>query len=215
MVDKAQKQLDFEFNDCSLIYPCADMQWLQYSMKETEAKQSQEVVPKLWDIRKLDLGRFDRDTLEDIFYGVHNLWVPTQMLGIENPAEIVANYLACGVLKRYNSHKNNESIPRGSFSGLVKYMNSIAYSYPIFLRKHREFRTRFPATPGKQEERLAGLSGEVKRKFCASFWRNYNPSTREEPENPQAFYDPMTQSGYVNFVYQHLKRRFEREHAEQ
>ncbi len=210
-----QKQLDFEFNDNSLTYPCADMQWLQYSPIEVETQKPQVVVSKLWDIRKLDLERFDGDTLEDIFYGVHNLWVPTQMLDIENPAEIIANYLACGILKRNNAHKNNDGIPRGSFSELVKYMNNIAYSYPIFLRKYREFRTRFPATPGKQEERLAGLDGEVKRKFCASFWRNYTPSRREEPNNPEAFHDPMNQRGYVNFVYRHLRRRFEREHAEQ
>lgn len=215
MATETYKQLAFEsegINDNLPIYPCIDMQWLNYFKKGIETQQPQLVIPNIWGLRKEDLEHFDRSTLEDIFYGTRNLWVPTEMLDLENPSEIAANYLAAGVLKRYNAHKHNPNLPVGSFSMLVKFMNSVAYSSLVFRRNSRLFKTRFPITSRQQETRLADLSGEVKRNFCASFWRDYKASTREEPYDSEAFYDPDSWKSYVNMIHKHFKRRFEREH---
>ena len=169
-------------------------------------------VPKNWDLRKMDLTHFNKNTLEDIYYGTWNLWVPTEMLDIVNPAEFVGNCLAAGILKRYNGHKANEQIPKGSFSELVKYMNRVAYSNPVFAANSRNFKRRFSANPGDQEKRLGDLSGEVKRDFCRSFWRDYRASKDEQPNDPDAFYDPISRQGYIDRIYSHFKRRYEKEH---
>jgi len=210
-------------------YPCADViasvpyfpqrdsdSYKPVQDEVIEVPKPSLVVPKVpgnWDLRKKDLINFSRSTLEDVFYGIHNLWVPTQMLDLENPDEIIANYLAAGVLKRYNGHKVNDNIPKGSFSELIKYMNRVAYSNPVFAANSHNFKRRFSANPGEQVERLAGLSGEVKRQFCRSFYRSYIASDKEEPKNYEAFYDPSFRHGYMDRIYQHFKGRFEREHT--
>lgn len=217
MATETYKQLALGFDETAedlSTYPCANMQWLHYSKTGIEPQKPQLVIPKIWGLRKNDLEHFDKSTLEDMFYGTRNLWVPTEMLDLENPVEIIANYLAAGVLKRYNNHKNNENIPKGSFSELVKYMNSVAYSNPVFRGNFRLFKLRFPATTGQQESRLACLPGEIKRKFCSSFWRDYNPSDQEQPDIG-AYRDPESRNSYINLIYQHFKTRFEREHPKQ
>lgn len=170
-------------------------------------------VPRLWGVQKQHLKRLNKDTLENIFYGSWNLWVPGDMLDLENPFEILANYLAAGILKRYDGHLGREDIPRGHFSDLVKFMNEIAYGYRNFTRALQSFRSsnRFSVNPGDQERRLDSLDGQIKRQFCASFFRKYRASKREEPENPDSFYDPNNKDNYVDRIYEHLAGRFGRE----
>jgi len=171
------------------------------------------VVPKYWDLRKMDLSHFSKYTLEDIYYGTWNLSIPTEMLDVQNPSEFIGNCLAAGLLKRYNSHRSNESIPRGSFSGLVKYMNKIAYSNPIFARNSHYFKRRFSALPGEQEKRLEDLPGNVKREFYASFAKPYRASKDEQPEDPYAFKDPHSRQGYIDGIFSYFQRRFESGHS--
>jgi hypothetical protein len=169
-------------------------------------------VPNKWGLQKRYLDAFGFDNLEDIYCGTHNLWVPGEMLNLENPTEILANYLAAGKLKRCNRHLEDD-VPRDSFSKLIKFMNVHAYSRPSFIRIINGFKdtNRFPVKPGYQEKRLKSLSGEVKRQFCASFFNESKPSQREERSNPDAFYDPRTKSGYVDRIWAHIGRRFERQ----
>lgn len=170
-------------------------------------------VPKNWDIRKKDIknlnrGGFSLSPLESIYYGIHNLFVPNEMMDLENPSEIFANYLGAGVLKRNNFHLSNDNIPGKSFSDLVKYINNVAYGNIIFAKFSHELENRFPTTSGFQEKRLSHLSGDVKRRFCKSFVSKYNPSNREEPNNPGAFLDPLKWNQYIEGIYRYFSRRF-------
>lgn len=193
-----------------LSYPCRDVRTdaermiiEEYGSKALEEQEKlRVVVPKNWGIRKVDFQKLSKNTLEQIYYGAGNLWVPTEMLDLEHPEEIVANYLGAGALKRYNAHLSNEQIPKRSFSELVKFMNRAAYDGFIDFAKqsHSYKRREFPIA--EQSNRLALLSREVKGKFCASFWKGY-----KSPE-----YDPRTRNGYVDAIYRHFENRFKREH---
>ncbi len=185
-----------------------------YSLLKREGREPGKlIVPKNWDIRKNDIsllkiGGISLSPLEDVYYGIHNLFVPSEILDLENPSEIIANYLGAGILKKHNAQLVNGDIPKGSFSDLVQYMNSVAYNNPIFAKYSHESKNRFPATSGFQKKRLSHLTGDVKRRFCKSFFSKYRASNREEPNNPEAFLDPLNWNKYVEGIYQHFKRRF-------
>jgi len=176
-------------------------------------------VPLNWGIRKKDIeslrkGSHSNSPIENLFYGSRNLRIPTEIMDLSNPSEILGLYISTGALKKYNSHKSNDQIPRDSFSTLVNFMNQIAYSNPIFPGASQDFERTFSKNPGDQKRRLAEISGESKRLFCRSFWSNYLPSLREEPTHPEAFVDPQNWDSYVNFTWQGIKRSYGRAHWE-
>lgn len=148
--------------------------------------------------------------LEDVFYGMHNVNVPSEMLYVENGNEIIANLLATGRLKRFNGHLKNGNIPR-DFLNLIAYMNRVAFDDKSFRRTSPSFGKRFESSNGKQGGRLELLDPEVGEAFVESFFRRYVPSSREEPENGDAFYDPNSDASskktYAQRIYRFLKRK--------
>ncbi|MBR9704931.1 hypothetical protein GOV12_05955 [Candidatus Pacearchaeota archaeon] len=172
------------------------------------------VVPRNWGIQRKFLERLDCVTLDDIHYGKENLRVPTQMLDLENPFEILANYLATGFLKPCNRHQKDD-VPRKHFSDVVKFMNRYSYGNGVFTKSYQTFKdsNRFPVESGYQEKRLSSLSGEDKRRFCASFFKNTIPSIREEPDNPRAFFVPRTRNQKIDNIMGYFSGRFQRERA--
>lgn len=171
-------------------------------------------VPKNWGIQKKDLqklkaGGISYSPIQGMFVGIHNLYVPDVMLDVENPAEILAQYYAAGILKQSNQHINNESIPRTSFSELAKYLNQVAYSNPVFAKHSHSLKRRFSVNPGDLQERLSGLDGSVKRDFFRSFFGYYNASDFEVGPRYQKFHDPRNPNKYVEQIYDYFSRRFE------
>ena len=168
-----------------------------------------ERVPKVWDVRVKDLESLSYSDLKKIFYGIHNLDVPNEILDLENPAEILAKYFAADHLKRDNYHRRL-AIP-AEFLGLIRYLNKSARGSFGVRGLMRDCKTRFDLVDSPEEERLYGLDEEIKRSFVESFFEDYRPSNGEEPDNPEAFYDPNIdvedKRVYARRIYQFLKQK--------
>ncbi|MFH1444864.1 MAG: hypothetical protein ABIF08_00035 [Nanoarchaeota archaeon] len=167
------------------------------------------VVPNLWGIRKTpDLYSLNYDALENLFYGLFNIEIPSDMADLMNPDEIISKYVGSGFLKRYNGHISS-SLPT-EFSGLVRSVDREGYSH--IARMANKCKKRFSSNPGDQIKRLEALDTYIKDAFIESFFSEYRPSNREQPENTQAFLDPnidgRSKSVYVNAVYNVLTGRW-------
>jgi len=164
-------------------------------------------------ITKTGLNKESYDVLENIFYGINNLDIPLKMLGIENPAEILANYFAAGRLKKRNAHFRILDIVMPDFFRLINYINQYSYGNGKFVSLANNFRKYFDDSPGKQRRRLGLLEQNVRDKFIESFFTPYRPSNREEPFT-YAFYDPNCDGRdkgiYAKRIYEELKSLSER-----
>ena len=192
---------------------------MQKSLFETEVRSSDKLIIEAglenlgknhavsFGITKTGLNKGRYDVLENIFYGMHNLEIPLEILEIENPAEILANYFSAGELKRRDAHLNILNIPR-DFFGLVNYINWNSYHNTGFAGLAHEFKKYFDNSPGKQRKRLGLLEQSVRDRFADSFFTKYRPSNREEPFN-YAFYDPncdgKSKGIYADRIYKDLK----------
>ena len=169
-------------------------------------------VPKVWGIRKADLGEMLYRDLEDVFYGLHNLAMPNAMANVLNPDEILVKYVAAYRMKRGDRHLRT-GFPKRDFVEVVRAMDDEGYSQISYMTKG--CKKRFSCNPLGQLKRLEALSDNVRGAFVDAFFEKYNPSSRQEPENPQAFYDPncdgASERVYVNRIYDILKARQERE----
>ena len=169
-------------------------------------------MPKVWGIRKADLGEMLYRDLEDVFYGLHNLAMPNAMANVLNPDEILVKYLAAYRLKRGDRHLKTD-FPKRDFVEVVRVMDDEGYSQIGYMAKG--CKKRFSYKPLEQLKRLKALSDNVQGAFVDAFFEKYNPSNRQEPENPQAFYDPncdgASERVYINRIYEILKARQERE----
>jgi hypothetical protein len=208
-----------------LSYPCADMRLYaeeriiqEYGRSYLNPVPRRKKVQRNWDIHKGDIELLNRGSivtcpLEDIFYGINNLFCPTDMLDVMNKGEIFAVYLGTGITKRNNRHLQGD-LPREHFSDLIKYLNNAAFQNPIFRKTFNDYKKQFTKEKGYalEQTRLSELDPKVKERFFRSFFSGYRPSNREEPDNPESFYDPMSRSIYVNRIYNHFIRRFEKEH---
>lgn len=168
-----------------------------------------ENVPELWGLRKADLGKLDYGSLEDVFYGLHNLAISVEMLDVENPDEILSQYLAAGFLKRQNRHKQMNV---AGILGLVRDMNEESYSRGDFRVMANNCKRRFKSRT--QADRLHSLSIGDATVFVDSFLRDYRPSDREEPSNYNAFHDPnlggANKRAYVNAIYKFLEGKWQK-----
>jgi len=171
----------------------------------SQSEESSGQIPKAFGITKKGLKNASYPVLENIFYGMYNLKIPGEMLKIENPAEILANYYSSGILKRYDAHLNQSQKIPNDFLDLVKYLNKTAWGDLDFAKVSHEFKKRFDSSPGMQRKRLEGLSSIVKTEFVNSFFSPYLPSKREQPNNPKAFYDPNSNGTdkkvYADIIY--------------
>ena len=114
-------------------------------------------------VTKTSLNKGSYNVLEHIFYGMHNLEIPLEILSIENPAEILANYFAAGSLKRGNAHLNILNIPHDFFK-LVNYINTNSYNNIGFASLAHKFKKSscFDSSPGRQRKRFDILEQNVK-----------------------------------------------------
>lgn len=157
-------------------------------------------------VTQTGLKKASYDILENIFYGMHNLEIPLEILSIENPAEILSKYLAAGGLKRGNAHRH-PSVPRDFFK-LIRYMDRYSYNkMESFAHKFKKSSC-FNSSPGEQIERLEFLEESVMEGFVNSFLANYRPSNIEYPFDSDAFYDPncdgRSKGIYANLIYDKL-----------
>ncbi len=160
--------------------------------------------------------------LEDMFYGMHNIQIPDRMVYIQNGYETAAQFFAAGNLKRWDRSNMARNLPR-EFSGLVSSLNGFAFKFPSIrnLRKTLLSSANHEAGPGKLRKRLEVLSlvfPEEAERVVESFHAPYRPSIREQPTNPNAFYDPNVDGNdkgiYARAVYDCLQRAFNRANAE-
>jgi len=173
--------------------------------------------PKLWGIRKKDLSQLSYDSLENIFYGIPNLTIPTEMLDVLNPEEILAEYYGAGTLKRDNLHRPNGTLldQFQEFYSLVRKMDSLAYHYKekSFLTMVVGSKKRFSSKPNEQKRRLGSLDEGIRHAFVQSFSEPYVPSKREQPSLPDAFYDPnidgRNKQLYVDEIYRKIRLLWE------
>ena len=174
-----------------------------------EDSEREEAVPTIVGEKKPDktgrisqksLMSFPVSTLENIFYGIHNLLIPQEMKGVLTPYEILAKYFSAGSLKRHNGHKN-AGLPV-EFVHLVRFMDEYTKG-----KVGGNFSRHFSPSGG-QYERLSELDGEVQNAFVESFHSDYVPSLRETIFG--RFSDPnvdgIARKPYALRIYEFLKR---------
>ena len=162
-----------------------------------------------FDILKKNLEDLPFDLQLSLFYGIHNLKIDPQILGVINPSEIVAKYIGARHLKKRNAHLvQNE---RGEFV-----TPTVILDFPQLIRKldgmgyqalrgtTKDWKKPFGTNPGQQVQRLGCIDDAVKSSLMASFFR---------PENESVYHMKSygkDQSLYVRDVYNYLKRQQEK-----
>ena len=169
-------------------------------------------VPKNWGITKSQLNGLGYDTLEQIFYGIHNLDISSEMMDVLNPPEILSKYYGAGVVKRGGSHETRFQGKR--FEEIYKELDRLAYGQPDFLTMSRRYKkNRFETTPGSQTKRLMELNPEVRDAFVESILEPYIPSTRESKSHGK-FNDPnidgRSKTIYVNTIFKIIETLYEK-----
>jgi hypothetical protein len=164
------------------------------------------VVPKNWDIRRKDLGVLSYDDLRYAFYGMHNLGVPSEIFDLENPDEIIANYIGAAILKRGDRSKVVE--PEG-FLDLVGEINKAAYQGSL-KRLRQGCNKRFPNQPGSLKTRLGQVPYQAVRRFADSFNRPYVLSSGESSSGE--YHDPnidgRSKDLYVRALWDHFQKKY-------
>ena len=185
---------------------------MQPSLFEKELLTDSKFIPNLavaFGITKTGLKEGDYSVLENIFYGINNLKIPLGMLGLQNPAEILAEFFAAGGLKRGDRHLTL-GIPQ-NFLKLVNYINWYSYNNKKFASLAYEFKKYFDDSPGKQRKRLLLLEENVGDRFVGMFFFKYRFSNKDNPYDFE-FYDPNWEWGardkgiYIDRIYEELKR---------
>lgn len=163
------------------------------------------IAPKNWGVSAKTLNGLRFSQLETLFYGIHNLTVPRDMLNLMTGIEVVSKFYSAGSLKRYNSHLVEKSdLPR-DFLGLVKKMD-IESNYRLRGLPIR-FWKGFPESYSDLSEKFSDLSEDNRQAFVDSFFSEYVPSLREAPLQPNAFYDPNC-DGHNKMIYARAVNNF-------
>jgi hypothetical protein len=175
---------------------------------EMQESPKQEGIPMNFGIRRKDLSVLGYKTLEHIFYGIHNIDIPYEMLEAMNPDEILAKYYSAGRTKRNNYHLR-EPQPE-DFVTLTREMDRNAY--PAIGVMARDAKKRLPHKDGEQRARLDSLPENVKQAFVESFFSGYVPSIRESMYHPDAFYDRNidghSREVYVTDIYRFFEHKW-------
>jgi hypothetical protein len=133
--------------------------------------------------------------LETIFRGIRNLRIPIEMLRLQNPAEILAEFFAAGHLKWLDKYPSlNPNIPRNFFeliNGINKYSDKNGFAC-----LKNNFEEYFDIEQGI---RLALLKQSMREGFVESFLADY-----EEPlYNPNC--DGRDKEIYAQWIHRELK----------
>ena len=153
-------------------------------------------------------------TLEDVFYGLHNIAVPGEMAGLMNPDEILA--LLCAVPGAKRDKASFSRLKGKALTEIVAELNRKAYARPEILAvrdlSRRDGRLVFSDSPGSERSRLSLLPEDVSKAFLDSFREDYRPSKRESGAYGQ-FYDPNiggdSRSVMWNATWRRLLRDYE------
>jgi len=158
---------------------------------------------KINKLRKKDLQQLSYPVLENIFYGFHNILIPQEMADIMNPDEAISKIHASRPFKKYNQHL---TLPT-DFLELISLMDRT--SYPLIGNMAKQCKKPFSNKRGDQIARLSTLDSETQKLFLDSFFAEYRSSNKEQPDNPNAFYDPnidgRSKTVYINALYNFLK----------
>ena len=150
-------------------------------------------------------------TLQSTFYGTWNLDIPTEMLDIFNPDEIIARTSAAADLKRRNKHLEG-NMPTDCY-GLINLLDKSGYKYAGRLRS--VCKRPYSRKKGELKKAIEGLDASVQQAFVDSFYRPYRPSNTEAPTNPKAFADPnidgRSKRVYAERIYLHFESKWVRE----
>lgn len=159
-------------------------------------------------VTKTGLKEGDYSVLENIFYGINNLKIPLEILGLQNPAEILSEFFAAGGLKRGDRHLTL-GIPQ-NFLKLVNYINWYSYNNKKFASLAHNFKKCFDDSPGKQKERLELLEENAGDRFVGMFFNKYRFSNKDKKFNYD-FYDPnwewdaRNKGIYADIIYKEFK----------
>jgi hypothetical protein len=140
--------------------------------KNLESKINDE---QSFGIDSLMLRKLSYNTIEEIFYGVHNFDVPT-LYQYMNAAEILG--LHAGIYKKYEDYtKILENVPLDivlSKSVSFGYENSSRFRtkkeralYEISHQLERKDKNIFPITPGSLNSRMKSLGKRLKKKISS------------------------------------------------
>jgi hypothetical protein len=162
---------------------------------ETETK----ILPsRNWGILKKDVDFLSYGSLQKLFYGMHNLTVPYEMLASETQDEIFANFMAAAYYKKSGL---TSTLPQ-TFPEVVRAMNSHVYrgTNLIALKGvlQEEGRRRFG---DNQQERLSKLDEIVGREFVQSLNRPYRFSNREVVDGSRGDYEDPNSDGHSKNIY--------------
>ena len=156
-------------------------------------------------VTKTGLNEGSYRALENIFYGMRNIKISSEIMSVKNPAEILSDYFATGSLKREHTHLNMLNIPHDFFM-LVNYLNLYSHNNKGFARLAHEFKKCFDDSPREQKKRFELLDPRVRDSFVKSFFATYKPSNKE---NPGGFYDPNcdgeNKGVYADRIHEELK----------
>ena len=163
-------------------------------------------------ITKTGLNEGSYSVLENIFYGMRNIKISSEIMSIENPAGILADYFAAGILKRRNAHLNMLNIPCDFFM-LVNYLNLYSHNDKGFARLAPKFKKCFDDSPREQKKRFELLNPRVRKEFVDSFFAPYKSSNKEDPVGYD-FGDPNYDGGskevYAKMIHKELESLSER-----
>jgi hypothetical protein len=169
-------------------------------------------VHMYWGIRQKDIQSLNYMTLKNIFYGMHNVEMPGEMLNALNPDEILSKWYGAGLMKRHDAHLGM-TIPH-DFYAVCRAMDEKSYSEGSFRKMSSGCNKHFPSSRGEQKKRLDQTSDAAQKRFVDSFFREYVPSAREAPDNPAAFHDPnhdgRSKKEYVRSIYARVRSLWSR-----
>jgi len=155
-----------------------------------ESVVSDKKTPRNYGIQKKHLNYLGYDDLRDIFFGMHNIDTPHEMLVMLNPAEILSIYMAVGAIKRSSSQHNDFITRFDNIEELVREFNRITYTGSNLASIKRDAPNPHSDKPGDQKKRIYSLDDEVKRRFIESFKQPYFGSIQEGYYGKGEYPDP-------------------------
>ncbi|MEM4756196.1 MAG: hypothetical protein QW594_03620 [Candidatus Woesearchaeota archaeon] len=200
----------YYFNYCNYhgIKPDADKElyqegavWEEYKSNQRRAKNARR------NIQEGMLAQLEYTTLEHIFYGMHNITIPKDMRILLNPNEELALYYVIGREKQYWRSEKDKRIKQKELQPWEKhpflektfdqFMQYVQKEAANLLEQTQHLPQAYCSPLANRLEELYPLNKDA---LMNSVTAPYKPSNRQEPDNPNAFYDPNC-DGKNNQVY--------------
>lgn len=154
-------------------------------------------VPSVFGFTKKSLDEFSYSALRTIFFGMHAIDIPPNLMAELNPAEILAKYYGTRCAKQ-----RRVPFSGAGFSALVRLLDGLAYKNPEFRAAALKLPAPYPTDADAQQKRLAFVDDTIKKAFVRSFLA---PSRSFHDPN----YDGHDKRLYVNAAYAILKTAYE------